>query len=182
MQVLLSLYMYAMGLQRQAVEVLAHLGLVVSYSLLVAGLGTSTSWKYRKRRKDQVDSNNTATTSKKTPTVGPLKKLSTECMQQLKEIVKSGTPIGFVFDNINLTLKVAEARLGKSGNYSFFSTTAYILTDIIHPGNSRCPYEWDLCYCIRTAWCVGGSTQSREGTCCVIICTSVEAPRYTPHV
>lgn len=110
--------MYAAGLQRQAFEVLAHLGLLVSYSLLVSGLGTSTSWKRQKRKgvSDQAASADHATPKpKKEPVAGPLKTLSTECIQQVKKKVGEGIPMGFMFDNINLMVKVAESTIGKIG-------------------------------------------------------------------
>lgn len=103
--------MYAAGLQRQAFEILAHLGLLVSYSLLVSGLGTRATWRRRTRKK----SSNSGPT--KEPTAGPLKKLSDGCIQEIKNLVAQGRPIGFVFDNINLVLKVAESVLGKIGAY-----------------------------------------------------------------
>ncbi|KAF8596154.1 hypothetical protein BDV93DRAFT_514399 [Ceratobasidium sp. AG-I] len=116
LQVIFSLYMYAAGLQRQAFEVLAHLGFLVSYSLLVSGLGTATSWKKQRRKKgsDEAPSaDQAATKPKKEPFAGLLKTLSTECIQEVKTKVADGVPMGFVFDNINLMVWVAESSLGK---------------------------------------------------------------------
>ncbi|KAG8741879.1 hypothetical protein FRC12_015522 [Ceratobasidium sp. 428] len=109
MQVIFSIYMYAAGLQRQAFEILAHLGLLVSYSLLVSGLGVRASWKRRggKKRRDQNDQSN------KDPPAGPLKTLADGCITQIQEIVKAGQIVGFIFDNINFMVKVAEPVLGK---------------------------------------------------------------------
>jgi hypothetical protein len=127
-QVLLTLYMYTAGLQRQGFGILGHIGFGVSYTLLVSGLGTSTSWKHRKPGKESSDLDKATSERKKGPTAGPLKTLSTECMQQIKEIVKSGTPIGFVFDNINLMFKVAESSLGKIGEH--FNWISYLIESL----------------------------------------------------
>lgn len=108
--------MYAAGLQRQVFEILAHLGLLVSYSLLVSGLGTRTSSRRRSHKEAPNPKNNT------TPTAGPLKKLSDGAIKEIKKAVELGKPIGFVFDNINLIFKVAEAVLGRIGTPSLIST------------------------------------------------------------
>ncbi|KAG9076766.1 hypothetical protein FRC06_009329, partial [Ceratobasidium sp. 370] len=101
--------MYAAGLQRQGFEVLAHIGLLISYSLLVSGLGTQVS---RRRHRHRHTGSQTSQ-RKRTPAFGPLKTLATECIQEVKGIVNEGKPIGFVFDNVNFMFKVAEPVLGK---------------------------------------------------------------------
>ncbi|KAG8699814.1 hypothetical protein FRC08_005091 [Ceratobasidium sp. 394] len=108
-QVVFSIYMYAAGLQRQAFEILAHLGLLVSYSFLVSGLGVRASWKRHggKKRRDQGNR------SDREPPVGPLKVLADGCIKQIQELVAAGYHIGFIFDNINFMVKVAEPVLGK---------------------------------------------------------------------
>ncbi|KAG9083818.1 hypothetical protein FS749_005712 [Ceratobasidium sp. UAMH 11750] len=110
--------MYAAGTQRQALEVLAHLGLLVSYSLLVSGLGTRASWKRRggKKRQDPKATSPEATLGdqldQEAP-AGPLKVLADGCVKQVQELVKAKRFLGFIFDNINLMIKVAEPVLGK---------------------------------------------------------------------
>ncbi|KAG9124443.1 hypothetical protein FRC07_011615 [Ceratobasidium sp. 392] len=108
-QVIFSIYMYAAGLERQAFEILAHLGLLVSYSLLVSGLGVRASWKRRgaKKRRDPGDQSN------RVPPAGPLKVLASGCIKQIQELVAAGCFMGFIFNNINFMVKVAEPVLGK---------------------------------------------------------------------
>ncbi|KAG9121186.1 hypothetical protein FRC07_002966 [Ceratobasidium sp. 392] len=91
-------------------EVLAHLGLLISYSFLVSGLGVCASWKRRGGTKRQRQATNAEIPE---PRAGPLKALADACVGQVKELIKTGRPIGFVFDNINFMIKVAEPILGK---------------------------------------------------------------------
>ncbi|KAG9088039.1 hypothetical protein FRC07_012688 [Ceratobasidium sp. 392] len=102
--------MYAVGLQRQGFEVLAHVGLLVSYSFLVNGIGAQVS---RRQRKHGHDTTHQSTKSKRRPAPGPLKTLETTSIKEVRELIQEGKPVGFVFDNVDLAVNIAEPVLGK---------------------------------------------------------------------
>ncbi|KAG8717406.1 hypothetical protein FRC09_014336 [Ceratobasidium sp. 395] len=107
-QVLIGIFMFTAGLQRQGFEVLSSLGLTVSYVLLVNGIGAQISRRQRKRGSTTDQS----TQARRMPT-GPLKTLEAECIKEVRELVQKGTPVGFVFDNIDITVNIAEPVVGK---------------------------------------------------------------------
>ncbi|KAG8699950.1 hypothetical protein FRC09_006271 [Ceratobasidium sp. 395] len=116
-QVIFGLYMYTVGLKRQAFEVLSHVGLTISYSLLVSGLGVRASWKRQRKRKSAKQDKDSKQQKEKqkanSPTSGPLKTLSTASIQELRDVTSAGEPIGLVFDHVSLAVNVAEPVLGK---------------------------------------------------------------------
>jgi hypothetical protein len=120
-QVILSLYMYTAGLQRQAFSVLSHLGLLISYSMLVSGMGLTASGRRQTHKKAKSGSaQQTAVARFKKVAVGPLKNLSIECMKAVRNVVKQRIPIGIIFDNINMTYGVSEQVLGRTGMLILF--------------------------------------------------------------
>lgn len=122
-QIVFSLYLYACGLQRQAFSVLSHIGLLVSYTHLVAGLGVSG--QHRKKRRTNTSGQEEPSAerpeqpvgAKKEPPIGPLKSLANGCMERLRRLASdtSDVELGFIFDNVNLVRKVAEQVLGRIG-------------------------------------------------------------------
>lgn len=120
-QIIFSLYMYACGLQRQAFSILSHIGLLVSYTHLVSGLGVSG--QHRKKRRanpsgeEEPSVEGQGQTRKKESPTGPLKALANGCLERLRRLASDVSPVelGFIFDNINLVRKVAEQVLGRIG-------------------------------------------------------------------
>ncbi|KAG8691920.1 hypothetical protein FRC08_010053 [Ceratobasidium sp. 394] len=114
-QVVLSLYMYTAGLQRQAFSILLHFGLLISYSMLVSGMGLTASGRRPKCKKKLESTQKSKQKQKQSKTaIGPLKNLSIECVKAIRALVQQCTPIGLVFDNINMTYKRAEQVLGRT--------------------------------------------------------------------
>ncbi|KAG9120580.1 hypothetical protein FRC07_003872, partial [Ceratobasidium sp. 392] len=87
------------------------------------GLGVHASWKRRGGTKRRRQATNTEASE---PRAGPLKALANACVDQVKELIKTGQPIGFVFDNINFMIKVAEPILGKIADSAMNSTCATV--------------------------------------------------------
>lgn len=119
-QVVLSLYMYAAGIQRQAFAILSHVGLLVSYTLLVTGLGTSGQRTHQQPTEQPSDvPPDNAIPSKKDPAAGPIKKLYDGCLKRLQYLAspESDEDIGFIFDNVNIVRKVAEQVIGRIGEF-----------------------------------------------------------------
>ncbi|KAB5587705.1 hypothetical protein CTheo_8854 [Ceratobasidium theobromae] len=116
LQVVFGLYMYAAGLQRQAFSILSHIGILVSYSHLISGLGVSAQHKKKQQvqRMAEIEQDILVSNSQE-PSLGPLKILSNECLNRLQHLAspESVEEIGFIFDNINLVQKVAEQVLGR---------------------------------------------------------------------
>ncbi|KAG9081400.1 hypothetical protein FRC07_014520, partial [Ceratobasidium sp. 392] len=120
--VILSLYMYTAGLQRQGFSILSHIGLLISYTMLVSGMGLTASGgrpkckkvtrKSKQKKKPGGQAGSTAPKHRKT-SIGPLKNLSLECLKAIVALVRKHTPIGIIFDNINMTYKRSEQVLGR---------------------------------------------------------------------
>ncbi|KAG8707482.1 hypothetical protein FRC09_001793 [Ceratobasidium sp. 395] len=106
-QIFLSFFMYTSGIQRQGFEVLGHFGMLVSYSLFVKGIAV-----LQRRLKRGLGTKPNAP-ARQTPSSGPLKTLEVECIKEIKQLVEKGTPVGFVFDNIDIAVNVAEPVVGK---------------------------------------------------------------------
>ncbi|KAG8727288.1 hypothetical protein FRC10_006259, partial [Ceratobasidium sp. 414] len=114
-QVILSLYMYTAGLQRQAFSILSHFGLLISYSMLVSGMGlTASGGRSKRRKKPKGNQKLKQGVKKKKAAIGPLKNLSIECIKVIQALVQNHTPIGLIFDNINMTYKRAEQVIGRT--------------------------------------------------------------------
>ncbi|KAL1683059.1 hypothetical protein EV122DRAFT_286615 [Schizophyllum commune] len=98
-----GLYLYASGATRQLITVLNHLGVSVSYVTLAGRGGKSLAWddmpsQERKRRG---------------PSLGTLEKLSLSMRELTRKLVADHAFL-IVYDNINMSWKVAEQIIGRT--------------------------------------------------------------------
>ncbi|KAF8602550.1 hypothetical protein BDV93DRAFT_443842 [Ceratobasidium sp. AG-I] len=105
-QTLSSLFLYASGVTRQGVSVISSYGNSISYTKLIA----------RPPATRNPASGDASLVAKKLRRTGTLFNLSQACRELTQSIAKAH-PVGIIYDNINLTFRVAEQRLGRADTF-----------------------------------------------------------------
>ncbi|KAH9949018.1 hypothetical protein B0H21DRAFT_787435 [Amylocystis lapponica] len=126
MKHVLGLYLYATGAQRQVLSVLSHLGLCSSYPTLV---GTRSALFEGSSASVPLDDDSAPMLPLLKRGAGLLARLSLACRLTVRHQAKR-VHLGYVYDNINMVLKVAEQILGrKDSQENGTCATAFALYD-----------------------------------------------------
>lgn len=111
-QTLSSLFLYSEGVPRQGISVISSYGCSTSYTKLIARPATAP--------KPIPLSNPSSLVTVRECSGGTLFNLSQACRKLIQDIA-SKEPVGFIYDNVNVRMKIGEQVIGKIGKFCIYA-------------------------------------------------------------